>query len=77
MLEPEHVHFLKDRREFEEYLKRKKSKKGRKNPKAVLRTACAACLSSHYEQYNPLSHCPECHLRFHKYCYQLTPEGLC
>ena len=42
------MHYLKDKREFEEYLKRKRSKKGRKNQKGVLRTACAGCLSSHY-----------------------------
>ena len=69
VLEPEHMHILKERKDFDEYIKRKKSKKGRKNPKGVLKTACAACLSNHHEQYNPLSCCPECHLRFHKHCY--------
>lgn len=58
-------------------MKRKKSKKTRKNPKGVLKTSCAACLSPHHEQYNPFSYCTDCHVRFHKFCYAASPDGLC
>jgi hypothetical protein len=46
-----------DKKEFEEYIRKKKSRKLRKN-KGVLKSACAGCLSSYYEQYNPLINCP-------------------
>lgn len=58
-------------------MKKKKGKKSRKNPKGVLKTGCGGCLSSHYEQYNPFSYCPDCHVRFHKYCYTPYKDNLC
>ena len=68
---------IADKKEFEEFIGRKKSKKSRKNNKGILKTACAACLSPHYEQYNPLLHCTDCQIRFHKYCYTPFRDGLC
>jgi hypothetical protein len=76
-VEPEQQKLITDKKEFEEYMKRKKSKKSRKNMKGILKTACAACLSPHYEQYNPLLYCPDCHVRFHKFCYTPLKDGLC
>lgn len=76
-IEADQLRTITDKREFEEYMKRKKSKKTRKNPKGVLKTACGGCLSPHHEQYNPFSYCSDCHVRFHKFCYSATAEGLC
>lgn len=39
---------IADKKEFEEYIKKKKGKKTRKNIKGVLKTACGGCLSPHY-----------------------------
>lgn len=76
-LEPDQERTITDRREFDEYMKRKRSKKTRKNPKGVLKTVCCGCLSPHNEQYNPFLYCVDCHVRFHKYCYSVSPDGLC
>ena len=57
--------------EFEAYMF------ARKNPKGVLKTVCCGCLSPHNEQYNPFLYCVDCHVRFHKYCYSVSPDGLC
>lgn len=58
-------------------MKKKKGKKTRKNIKGVLKTSCAGCLSPHFEQYNPFLYCPDCHIRFHKYCYSPFKDNLC
>ena len=76
-IEPDQLRTINDKKEFEDYMKKKKCKKTRKNPKTVLKTSCGACLSPHHEQYNPFSYCSDCHVRFHKFCYTASSDGLC
>ena len=59
---------IKDQREFEEYIKRKKNKKGKK-ARYPLPSACLGCMSYYHEQYNSFLYCQDCYVRFHRYCY--------
>lgn len=53
-------------------MRKKKNKKGKKG-KYPLHTACLGCCSYYYEQYNPISYCQECYVRFHRSCYTGYP----
>ena len=76
-VDPGQDKLITDKKEFEDYIKRKKCKRSRKNNKGILKTACAACLSPHFEQFNPFLHCIDCQIRFHKFCYTPFKDGLC
>ena len=57
-------------------MKKKKALK-RKSNRNCLHTACLACFSDSYEQYNPFISCQQCHVRFHRLCYTPKESSLC
>jgi hypothetical protein len=48
---------ITDKRDFDDYIRKRKLKKSGKKARWVLKTACGGCLSHFHELYNPLSFC--------------------